>query len=107
STSAPALAQFPRALARRRQRRAASAPMTPAGHDGLQETCRLRRPAWLDRLAANRIHCRQAVAVAVGVRLVGFDDLLNQLLADDVAFIEPDEGNAVDSTPHLYRLDQA
>ena len=46
-------------------------------------------------------------AVAAGKRLVGLDDLLNQLVADDVAIVEVDERDALDRADHLHRLDQA
>jgi hypothetical protein len=39
------------------------------------------------------------------VRLVSLDDLLHELMPDDVAIVEVDEGDTLDAADHLHRLD--
>src|SRR5262249_49812338 len=49
---------------------------------------------------------RLAGAIAVRELLVGLDDLLDQLVAHDVAFVEVHERDAVDRAHDLHRLDE-
>src|SRR5262245_61158575 len=44
---------------------------------------------------------------AVGERLVGFDDLLHELVPDDVALVEIYEGDSLDIVHDLHRLNES
>src|SRR4051812_24918435 len=64
-----------------------------------------RRPAG-SRTSISRL-LSPSIAAGTAERIVGLDDLLHQLVADDVAVVEVDEADAVDVLHDPQRLDQA
>src|SRR4029079_16792627 len=91
-----AIVTRPRAARRAARRSQAASPGALAG-----------RPDASDTTIRSRCSPSGIPGVAVRVRLVGLDDQLHQLVADDVAVVEVDERDALDRADDFHRLDQA